>query len=320
MKKPRTALALLALSGRCVPIRAAATTTPTPAAAAAPWISAFVGPQARKFTGTTHSINRLPSLFTDNKKSTTARELSSSTEGEISYMTVATKLDLVQKRIGTAAKECGRSPEDVRLVAVSKTKPLELLMEAYEHGQRVFGENYVQELIGKASEMPNDVVWHYIGPLQSNKSNLLVKNVLPYAAELCVETVATEKLANKLNKAVSEFEGKTLKVFVQVNTSGEESKSGVTPGPEVIQVAKHIVESCENLKLIGLMTIGAPGDVSAFDVLSKCRDETQEALGLSGLELSMGMSGDFEKAVEKGATNVRVGSTIFGNRDYSNKA
>ena len=256
---------------------------------------------------------------------TTTTTATTTEESSTSLVKVAENLDEVKRRMEEACGRSGRLVESVRLVAVSKTKPASLLLDAYHHGQRVFGENYVQELVGKAQELPQDIVWHYIGPLQSNKANLLVKSVVPHAAQLCVETVATTKLANKLNNAMKqvlqdneEEEKKLLDVFVQVNTSGEESKSGVGPD-EAVDLCRAIVETCPLLRLRGLMTIGAPGDTNAFDILAECRDGVESALGQSGLELSMGMSADFETAIEKGADNIRVGSTIFGERDYSNK-
>lgn len=108
---------------------------------------------------------------------------------------------------------------------------------------------------------------------------------------------------------------------MQINTSGEDTKSGLVPGGDMIDVARSIVEECPHLNLRGLMTIGAPGDMSCFDTLVECRTNLAQELGLNveDLDLSMGMSGDFEEAIHRGATNVRVGSTIFGERDYSNK-
>jgi pyridoxal phosphate enzyme (YggS family) len=219
---------------------------------------------------------------------------------------IASNLQSVQDRISSACDSCQRDVSSVRLVAVSKTKPLVLLQEAYDAGQRVFGENYVQELLEKAPQLPDDVSWHFIGALQSNKVNKLVE--IP---NLVVETVSSEKLAAKLNKAG------TFCVFCQVNTSREDSKSGVEPS-EAMSLCRYIIEQCPNLTLQGLMTIGAPGDESCFDTLVACRDEISAALGME-LELSMGMSDDFEVAIAKGATNIRVGSTIFGARDYSKK-
>jgi pyridoxal phosphate enzyme (YggS family) len=237
----------------------------------------------------------------------------------------------------------------VRLVAVSKTKPLTMLQAARTAAdQLVFGENYVQELIDKVQHVNNaeenfvggkDIQWHFIGALQSNKVNALIHAFENRMDKLVVETVGSQKLANKLNTAVAAATtntddttttgGTKLKVFVQVNTSGEDSKSGVKPNDEVVELCRHIYTSCPHLMLQGLMTIGAPGDESAFDVLSECRTRVSEALLMdlsdeeteehAALELSMGMSDDFEVAIAKGSTNVRVGSTIFGARNYANK-
>jgi pyridoxal phosphate enzyme (YggS family) len=176
----------------------------------------------------------------------------------------------------------------------------------------------------KAKEMPDDVSWHFIGPLQSNKAAPLVKAV-GLRKLACIETISTLKLAAKLNRVVEAMnenveEKKKLGIYIQVNTSGEDSKSGVSPGGEVAELVKKISDECSWLSIDGLMTIGAPGDVSCFDTLRLCRDEVASVLDRDphDLELSMGMSGDFEVAISKAATSVRVGSTIFGDRDYSN--
>ena len=310
---------------------------------------------------------------------------------------VAANLQDVRDRIQQA---CAKRDHDnnnnknsrpVRLVAVSKTKPMELLVAAYKAGCRVFGENYVQELVSKVQSFPFDndndnIQWHYIGALQSNKVNQLLKPFLGQQQQLSsssssaaddaadsstsssriridqltIETVASRKLATKLNNAIEKALQNTaatasasssssspsqpqLRVFVQVNTSGEDSKSGVEPSsPECMDLCLHITQQCPHLKLCGLMTIGAVGDTTCFTVLRQCRADVAAALLLlagsvvsssaenkndndgdddddSFLELSMGMSGDFEEAIAAGSTNVRVGSTIFGARDYSNK-
>lgn len=205
-----------------------------------------------------------------------------------------------------------------RLVAVSKTKPVEMLQACYDVGQRDFGENYAQELMEKAATLPADIAWRFIGHLQSNKAKPLVKAV---PGLVCVETVDSQKLANKLNGAAEEMAAERsgpLGVMVQVNTSGEDSKSGLAPGAAVVDLARHVVAECPALKLDGLMTIGAPGDFSAFDVLKGCRDEVARELGLEAgeLELSMGMSSDWEEAVAHGSNSIRVGSSIFGARVY----
>mmetsp|Transcript_5302 Transcript_5302/g.11497 ORF Transcript_5302/g.11497 Transcript_5302/m.11497 type:complete len:316 (+) Transcript_5302:107-1054(+) len=253
-----------------------------------------------------------------------AMSASSTTSDADSKVDVASNIASVRQRLEDANSSNDRPAGCVRLVAVSKTKPLELLQAAYESGQRYFGENYAQELMAKSKEMPDDVSWHFIGPLQSNKAASLVKTVgLKKLA--CIETVSTVKLAAKLNRAAETLneeleEKKKLGIYIQVNTSGEESKSGLSPDGEVCDFVKQIFEECPWLSINGLMTIGAPGDYSCFDTLVKCRDEVATVLGRepADLELSMGMSGDFEVAVAKGATSVRVGSTIFGQRDYSN--
>ena len=157
--------------------------------------------------------------------------------------------------------------------------------------------------------MPEDIEWHFIGPLQSNKAAMLVKNVPSLA---CVETVSTTKLATKLNNAVPD-DNKKLGIYIQVNTSGEASKSGVSTKEEASDLVKYISTNCPKLELQGLMTIGAPGDDSCFDTLMDYRTH----LGNPSLELSMGMSGDYEQAIAKGSTSVRVGSTIFGQRNYN---
>jgi pyridoxal phosphate enzyme (YggS family) len=214
-----------------------------------------------------------------------------------------------------AAARASPSGKPPRVVAVSKTKPVEDLQAAYDAGQRWFAENYVQEICLKSPMMPADVGWRFIGHLQSNKVKLLLESV---PSLQCIETVDTEKLANKLNTTVEALGRPPLECFVQVNTSGEESKYGVEPS-EVVTLCEHIARNCSNLRLGGLMTIGQPDYTSRpenFSTLSSCRDAVAEALGMdpSSLELSMGMSNDYPAAVEMGSTNVRVGSTIFGAR------
>ena len=219
-------------------------------------------------------------------------------------------------------------PSTVRLVAVSKTKPAEALLAAYEAGQSYFGENYVQELCEK-SQHPllrnlDDLHYHFIGRLQSNKASVLVKTVRQLE---CVETVETIKLASKLNRAVSEAitEGKrdsVLKIMIQVNSSGEPQKGGVESHEDAAALAKFISTECPNLRLTGMMTIGR-ADYTAgpenFKYLAESRSAVAVSLGIeeSAMELSMGMSNDYLTAIEHGSTNIRVGSTIFGRRSYS---
>uniref|UniRef100_A0A1B6LK24 Pyridoxal phosphate homeostasis protein n=1 Tax=Graphocephala atropunctata TaxID=36148 RepID=A0A1B6LK24_9HEMI len=218
-----------------------------------------------------------------------------------------------------------------RLVAVSKTKPKELIFAAYNYGQRHFGENYVQELVDKSNdpevlEKCKDIKWHFIGNLQSNK----IKKIVSVPGIFVVETVDTQKLATLLNNAWSKEEkpdkGK-LNVMVQINTSGEEAKNGAEPS-EAVPLAKHVVENCPSLHLMGLMTIGkfdhdlTKGPNPDFQVLIRCREDVCQALNKKpeDLELSMGMSNDFEHAIEVGSTSVRVGSSIFGAREFKKPA
>jgi pyridoxal phosphate enzyme (YggS family) len=228
--------------------------------------------------------------------------------------------EIVKEKIREAAVHAGKDPNSIRLVAVSKTKPVEDILELYNHGHRHFGENYFQELMEKAEKLPNDIQWHFIGHLQSQKASKLIRD-LPNLFML--ETIDSEKLAAKLHSACqAASRSEPLRVFLQIDTSGEDTKSGVSPGQEMIQLANYILKECSgSLKIAGLMTIGAPGDFSCFDRLVHCREELAGHLNvpLESLELSMGMSGDFEEAIKRGATSVRVGSTIFGPRIYQEK-
>ncbi|XP_024926472.3 uncharacterized protein LOC107432660 isoform X1 [Ziziphus jujuba] len=232
-----------------------------------------------------------------------------------------TALRSVLLRARQAAERSGRDPGRVKVVAVSKTKPVSLIRQVYDAGHRRFGENYVQEIVNKApQQLPEDVEWHFVGHLQSNKVKSLLAGVPNLAM---VEGVDNEKIANHLDRAVSSLGRNPLKVLVQVNTSGEASKSGIDPSG-CLQLAKHVQLHCPNLVFSGLMTIGMPDYTSTpknFKTLSDCRTEVCKALALQEeqYELSMGMSGDFEQAIEMGSTSVRVGSTIFGPRDYSKK-
>jgi pyridoxal phosphate enzyme (YggS family) len=229
---------------------------------------------------------------------------------------ISTQLDSVRSKIPSSA---------VRLVAVSKTKPAAALLEAYRHEQRVFGENYVQELLEKAAEPSlaalEDLEYHFIGRLQSNKVNALVGKVPQLK---CVETVDSSKLAGKLASAVkANRPDRPLTVLIQVNSSGEPQKGGVEPDSESLtEVTKTILNHPGELLLGGVMTIGN-ADYTAgpanFRTLSESRAIVAGVMGVepAALELSMGMSGDYEIAIKHGATNVRIGSTIFGARDYS---
>jgi len=240
---------------------------------------------------------------------------------------VANNISLISKRVldsYNAAPVGQRAKKMPRLVAVSKTKPVDMIVEAYQAGHRHFGENYVQELCEKSTnpvilkECP-DIQWHFIGNCQSNKA----KDLMRCPNLRMMETIVSEKLAKKLN---SHGSGERLPVMVQVNTSGEANKNGLEP-EESVECARFIQEKCPNLAFVGLMTIGDLGNSLAAQVkgenpdfakLRETRAMVAKQLNLveTDLELSMGMSNDFEEAVRMGSTSVRVGSSIFGARLY----
>ena len=213
---------------------------------------------------------------------------------------IAARVTDVRGRIAEAARCAGREAAAVTLVAVGKTYPLDDLLAAHAAGVTAFGENRVQEAETKFPHLPAGCAAHLIGPIQSNKANR--------AARLATEvhTIDSEDLARRLDRAAAAL-GKRLGAFVQVRLGGEATKSGVEPADVPALVAA--VRTLPNLELRGLMTIPPPGGTRPhFARLKTLAGE----LGLSGL--SMGMSDDFEAAIEEGATHVRVGSAIFGAR------
>ena len=213
---------------------------------------------------------------------------------------IAASLAGILARIDAAARRAGRDPASVTLVAVTKTKPLEDVLAAYEAGVRHFGENRVQEAETKFPHLPPDAVRHLIGPIQSNKANR--------AARLAdvVHAVDSADVARRLARSAAN-EGRRLAVYVEVNTGGEETKAGATPAdaPALVEAVRALGE----LDLRGLMAIPPPGDTRPHFVALR---NLATSLGLSGL--SMGMSDDFEAAIEEGATVVRVGTALFGSR------
>jgi pyridoxal phosphate enzyme (YggS family) len=216
----------------------------------------------------------------------------------------------VVRRVAAAATACGRAPESVQLLAVSKTFPAEAVRAVYEAGQRAFGENYVQEAAAKRAALADltDVSWHLIGPLQSNKT-------AQAASFDWVETVDRVKVAQRLS-AQRPPAMPRLSVCIEVNVSGEASKSGVAPS-EALALAKEVA-ALPNLRVRGIMGIPAPTPDTAlargqFRALARCFADCRDA-GLAVDTLSMGMSADLELAIAEGATQVRVGTAIFGKR------
>lgn len=225
-------------------------------------------------------------------------------------MDLLTRIRDIQKRIQDAAARSGRPASDVTLLAVTKTFPAETIQAAYDLGLREFGENRVQEALEKIPALPPDIRWHLIGQLQTNKINKTLGRFV------LIHSIDSVELAEALSKRQI---GTTQDVLLEVNTSGESSKSGVAPGETLLAAQK--IASLPSLRLKGLMTVGPlTEDVqkqrTAFKTLKELFDKacTQSWAGDSFKTLSMGMSGDFEMAVEEGSTLVRVGSAIFGRR------
>ena len=223
------------------------------------------------------------------------------------------RIERVQERIKQAAEACGRAASDIRLVAVSKTMPIEIVEEAIATGMTDIGENYIQEAREKtAALISHPVTWHFIGHLQSNKAK--------YAVRMfdLIHSVDSLKLARELDKYAKKID-KVQDILIQVNIAKENSKSGIY-SEDTLQLVKDIAR-LENVAVKGLMTMppyfNAPDKVRPFfKALRQLRDqiENEEIPGIEMKELSMGMTGDFEAAIAEGATMVRVGTAIFGER------
>jgi pyridoxal phosphate enzyme (YggS family) len=232
-------------------------------------------------------------------------------------MSISENVERVRGRVEAAARRAGRRPEEIALMAVSKTHSAERIREAYEAGLRLFGENRVQEFAAKADSLRdlNDAEWHLIGHLQSNKA---AKAVELFAA---VDSVDSWKLAQKLN-AVAAQVGKRVAVLIEINIGGEEAKSGAAPGSPELEALLAGAPELNNLEIRGLMTIPPFTDdpEQARPYFQKLR-ELREMIAARKLPavsmdvLSMGMSHDFEVAIEEGSTCVRVGTAIFGERE-----
>ena len=231
-------------------------------------------------------------------------------------MSIATNVSSIQQRIAAAAHRAGRSPDEILLMAVTKTQPPERIREAYDAGLRLFGENRVQEFAAKVAALRDlqAADWHMIGHLQTNKA--------AKTAELfrAVDSVDSLKLAEKLNAAARAF-GKKLYVLIEINVGGEAAKSGVAPDSPALDELLIAAPRFEGLIFRGLMTVppftDEPEDARPY--FRKLR-ELRDAIAARRLpsvamdELSMGMSHDFEVAIEEGSTCVRVGTAIFGER------
>ncbi len=239
------------------------------------------------------------------------------------------RLQALSQRVAAAAADAGRDGDSIRILPVSKTHPVADLREALAAGVSEFGENKPQELAAKAAELGANLGWCadgneasprwvQIGNLQRNKAKLIVAN----GAEL--QSLDSAKLAQTLNRLLEQA-GRTLEVMIQVNTSGEEAKHGIAP-EETLELARLVIDQ-PRLHLIGLMTVAARvdqvGERGVFEMFSQLAGLREDVSGLPGgadcRELSMGMSEDFELAIAAGSTCVRVGSALFGPRDYAQK-
>jgi len=227
-------------------------------------------------------------------------------------MDIAENLARVKERMEAAARRAGRSPEEVRLVAVSKTVEVERVLQAIQAGVKDFGENYVQEAKKKIETLGQNVSWHFIGHLQTNKAKLAVR--------LCgvIHSVDRPHLAGELNRAALQ-QGKVLPVLLQISLSGESTKFGALES-EILRMAEEI-SMMPAITVKGLMTMPPffenPEDSRPYFIKLRKLGEhlrQQNIPGIIAQELSMGMSNDFEVAIEEGSTLIRVGTAIFGPR------
>lgn len=227
-------------------------------------------------------------------------------------MSISDNLARINGRIRTAAEKAGRDPATVRLVAVSKTRPAADIMEAFQAGQIIFGENYIQELVPKLAEVREAVEWHVIGHLQSNKVKYIAGQVA------LIHSVDRMSLAEEIDRQWGKL-GTVCDILIQVNISGEMTKSGTT---EVGAI--QLVRECArlpNVRVRGLMTMPPffddPDAARPYFAELRRLSEAVAAERITGVdmvELSMGMSGDFEAAIQEGATLVRIGTAVFGER------
>ena len=216
----------------------------------------------------------------------------------------------VREEVDAAAAAAGRKKEEILLLAVSKTWSAADIRALYDIGVRDFGENRMQELEAKAPALPQDIVWHFIGSLQSNKIRKAVK------LASVIHSVENFSAVERLDRICGE-EGRSVKFLLEVNVSGEASKSGV-PAADFMPLARAAAQ-CRNAVFSGLMTmapLGASGETldAVFGGLASLRDRAEKELNISLPLLSMGMSGDFENAISHGSTIVRIGTAIFGRR------
>lgn len=235
-------------------------------------------------------------------------------EETIQSMELAQNYKTVKENVTKACEQAGRSEQEVTLLAVSKTKPVDMLMDVYRAGARDFGENKVQELVDKIPQMPSDVRWHMIGHLQRNK----VKQVLPYVD--MIQSLDSLPLAKEIEKQAGKLE-KTIPVLVEVNISQEENKTGLLK-EDVLSFIETCKKDFPHIDIQGLMCVGPNTDdqkhiEDCFEQVHQLFLQAQDLYGDSIRWLSMGMSADWKLAVAHGSNMVRIGSDIFGPRNYN---
>ena len=225
-------------------------------------------------------------------------------------MEIATKLHHIEQKIETSARKFGRSPNSIQLLAVSKTKPASMVQHAYDAGQRHFGENYLQDALEKIEALPLEgIVWHFIGAIQSNKTRTISEKFD------WVHGIERLKIARRLGEQ-RPAERAPLNLCIQLNSSGEESKSGISF--EALPELAMQISQLPGVRLRGLMTLPAPAkELDQQRLPFRRLHQAMAQLNQQGLSLdtlSMGMSGDLEAAIAEGATLVRIGTDIFGAR------
>ena len=226
------------------------------------------------------------------------------------YQSIESRVQAVQANIDLACSGINQSAQSVRVIAVSKLQSTEIIQEAYDSGVRDFGENYAQELHQKVGSCPTDIIWHFIGPIQTNKLKLIAE-----AADW-VHSIDRMKVASKLNQACEHL-NKNMSVLIQVNIDNEPTKSGVKT-EDVLTFAREINSHCSNLELRGLMfmpNINASDKdkLKTYANIQSLQSSLKEILP-NCTELSLGTSGDYEEAIVAGSSMVRIGETLLGPR------
>ncbi|MBN1300865.1 MAG: YggS family pyridoxal phosphate-dependent enzyme [Melioribacteraceae bacterium] len=226
---------------------------------------------------------------------------------------IAENLKILKEKVNKTCEKTGRNPSEITVVAVSKTNPLSVIKEAYGAGITDFGENKAQELRDKSGECDSDINWHFIGHLQKNKVKYVIK------PSVLIHSVDSETIAEEINKRAASI-NKIQNILLEVNTSGEESKHGLKSEEDVLALVEYCI-NLRNVNVKGLMTMAPFTDNQViirqcFSMLRTVRNYINSR-GYALTELSMGMTNDFETAIEEGSTILRIGTAIFGERNYS---